>query len=74
MTTQFTRTRSAESSLPPVRTTLLELVSALSEITESEEETVTTVLALLDSGEVQLIGNFRNDRLESLFHSLTLTS
>ena len=74
MTTQFTHTRSAESSLPPVRTTLLELVSALSEITESEEETVTTVLALLDSGEVQLIGSFRDDRLESLLHSLTLTS
>ena len=45
---------------PTVRTTLLELVTLLSELTESEEETVETARALLASGKVKLSGSFRD--------------
>ena len=39
--------------------TLLELVSAVADITSNEDEIVATVLHLLRSGQVQLCGNFR---------------
>jgi hypothetical protein len=41
------------------RTTLLELVTMLSEMTESEEETVKLARALLADGTVELTGSFR---------------
>ena len=43
----------------PSETTLLDLVRAVSEQTEDDREVVATVLHLLRSGRVHLIGNFR---------------
>lgn len=57
------RTRHAETPPAPLQTTLLDLVVRLGETTESEEETVLAALALLDSGRVQLTGNFRGQRI-----------
>ena len=42
-----------------VETTLLDLVTTLGELTEDDREVVTTVVELLRSGRVRLIGNFR---------------
>ena len=39
--------------------TLLELVQVLSEITDDEHEVVATVIHMLCSGSVRLIGNFK---------------
>ena len=44
---------------PPIRTPLLELVRALSEVTQDENELVTAVIDLLESGRARLIGNMR---------------
>jgi hypothetical protein len=49
-----------------LETTLLELVSAVSDECESEAEVVATVLHLLASGRVRLCGNFRNASLQEL--------
>ena len=46
-----------------VETTLLELVTTLGELTEDDREVVTTVIELLRSGRVRLIGNFRGQKL-----------
>ncbi len=46
----------------PSETTLLDLVRAVSEQTEDDREVVATVLHLLRSGRVHLIGNFRGHR------------
>lgn len=43
----------------PVETTLLDLVHVIGEVTEDEREVVATVLHLLRSGRVRLVGNFR---------------
>ena len=50
---------------PDGSTTLLELVRALSEVTESEEEIVATVVEMLRSGRVRLCGNFRGSGADS---------
>ena len=42
-----------------VDTTLLELVQVVSEGTDDDREVVATVMHLLRSGKVRLIGNFR---------------
>jgi hypothetical protein len=47
-----------------LRSTLLELVEAVSDYTESDTETVATVVHLVNSGRVQLCGNFRGARFE----------
>ncbi len=39
--------------------TLLELVSAICEVTEDDREVVATIVQMLHSGEVKLCGNFR---------------
>lgn len=44
----------------PSETTLLELVGAVSELTDDEGEVVATVLHMIQSGRVRLCGNFRN--------------
>ena len=44
----------------PARLTLLELVTALSEVTNDENEVVATALYMLRTGRVVLRGNFRN--------------
>ena len=46
-----------------VETTLLELVTTLGELTDDDREVVTTVIELLRSGRVRLIGNFRGQKL-----------
>ena len=47
--------------------TLLELVQAISEITDDEREVVAVVRHMLVSGSVQLCGNFRGAPIRSLF-------
>lgn len=42
-----------------VETTLLELVRAVSDVTDDDREVVATVMHLLRSGRVRLVGNFR---------------
>jgi hypothetical protein len=46
-----------------VETTLLELVQTIGEITEDDREVVATVIEMLHSGRVRLIGNFRGQRI-----------
>jgi hypothetical protein len=46
-----------------VETTLLELVQTIGELTEDDREVVATVIQLLHSGRVRLIGNFRGQRI-----------
>lgn len=47
-------------------TTLLELVSALSEVCDDEREVVAAVLYMLKAGHVRLCGNFRDAPLSDL--------
>jgi hypothetical protein len=47
-----------------LRSTLLELVEAVSDCTETDAETVATIVHLVNSGQVQLCGNFRGARFE----------
>lgn len=49
----------------PERCTLLELVEAVSEVTDDDEEVVATVLHMLKNGSVALTGNFRSEPIES---------
>ena len=44
------------------RTTLLELVNAVSEFAETEAEVLATVVYLVNSGTVRLCGNFAGAR------------
>ena len=44
----------------PEAVTLLELVSAICEVTDDDREVVATVVSLLESGRVELCGNFRD--------------
>ena len=44
--------------------TLLELVKAVSEVTESDTEVVATVVDMVNGGHVCLIGNFRGCRFQ----------
>lgn len=59
----------AAETLPPNlirKTTLLELVTAVSESTSNEREIVATVLEMLRSGRVRLCGNFRGCDIDEL--------
>lgn len=47
-------------------TTLLELVRAISEVTDDEREVVATVLHMLATGQARLCGNFRGSSVEDL--------
>jgi hypothetical protein len=47
-----------------LRCTLLELVKAVSDYAETDTETVATVVHLVNSGRVQLCGNFRGARFD----------
>ena len=51
----------------PEQVTLLELVSAVCEVTEDDVEVVATVLAMLRSGRVSLCGNFRGHPISDLY-------
>ena len=46
--------------------TLLELVTAICEATDDDQEVVGTVLHLLDTGRVRLCGNFRGRPTDDL--------
>ena len=46
--------------------TLLELVTALCESTDDDQEVVGTVLHLLETGRVRLSGNFRGHPIDDL--------
>ena len=46
----------------PIRTTLLELVEAVSEFADNEAEVIATVVHMVNSGEVELCGTFRGQR------------
>jgi hypothetical protein len=48
-----------------IDTTLLELVGAIAENANDDREIVATVLHLLRSGRVRLIGNFRDRRVDA---------
>ena len=50
----------------PESVTLLELVDAISTITDDDELVVDTVINMLTCGRVQLCGNFRGSRSEDL--------
>jgi len=59
-------TRSDPRRAPePLDVTLLELVCAVSEVTDDEREIVATVLSLLRSRQVRLCGSFRGLPIES---------
>jgi hypothetical protein len=45
-----------------IRTTLLELVEAVTEFADTEAEVVATVVHMVNSGEVELCGTFRGQR------------
>ena len=44
--------------------TLLDLVTAVSEVSRTEAEVIATVVHLVNSGEVTLCGNFRGVRFD----------
>ena len=48
------------------KATLLELVTAIGETTEDDQEVVRTVLHLLETGRVRLCGNFRKHPVDDL--------
>ena len=50
----------------PEQVTLLELIDAVSEVSESEQEVVATVTYMLNSGRVRLSGNFRDTPVSKL--------
>ncbi len=47
-----------------IQSTLLDLVEIVSEIAETDAEVVATVVHLVNSGRVQLCGNFRGVRFD----------
>jgi hypothetical protein len=47
-----------------LRSTLLELVAAVADSAETDTEIVATVVYLVNSGRVQLCGNFRGARFD----------
>jgi hypothetical protein len=50
----------------PQHLTLLELVEAVSEVTDDEQEIIATVLHMLENGSVKLAGNFQDEPTERL--------
>jgi len=47
-----------------LETTLLDLVTAVNEVTATEDEAVATIVHLVNSGRIRLGGTFRGARLE----------
>ena len=61
----YQQTTMKQTTLPfhsAFHTTLLDLVWAINRETTDERQVVTTVAQLINSGQVQLIGTFRNTR------------
>jgi len=48
-----------------IRTTLLELVRTVSEVTEDDAEVVGTVMHMLRTGRVELCGSFKGEPIDS---------
>jgi hypothetical protein len=46
--------------------TLLEVIEAVSEVTDDEQEVVETVKWMLESGRVRLVGSFRDAPIQQL--------
>jgi hypothetical protein len=46
------------------QTTLLDLVTAVSDVANTEDEVIATVVHLVNSGAVRLCGNFRGARID----------
>ena len=57
-----------------LRSTLLELVKAVSDYAETDTEVVAAVVYLVNSGQVQLCGNFRGARFDLEATGETLTA
>ena len=55
---------SEADNLPPVQTTLLELIAAVADHAENDAELLATVSSLLRSGKVQLEGCFQGDDVQ----------
>ena len=51
----------------PLGVTLLELVQAVNDVTDSDDEVVATVQHMLASGRVRLCGSFRNHPISIFF-------
>jgi hypothetical protein len=47
--------------------TLLDLVQAVNEVSDSEKELIATVVYMLRSGRVQLTGSFRDESLDGFY-------
>jgi predicted nucleic-acid-binding protein len=62
-TAQKTQSPLPEVEGKVVETTLLELVQTVGELTQDDREVVATVIEMLHSGRVRLIGNFRGQRI-----------
>ena len=60
----LTATQAAPHPRPVFHMTLLELVRLLLDITSCEEEAMSMALDLVVSGEVCLIGNFKDEGVE----------
>ena len=56
------------------QTTLLELVKAVSEFASTDAEVVATVVYMVNSGTVQLCGNFRGARFDLESVGMTATA
>ena len=58
-----TQTRVSLENEEPTKITLLDLVTAVADSAESDEEVLATIASLLNSGQVMLVGNFCDDAL-----------
>ena len=58
-----TQTRVSLENEEPTKITLLDLVTAVADSAESDEEVLATISSLLNSGQVTLVGNFCDDAL-----------
>jgi len=54
-----------EPAAEPLHVTLLQLVEAVTDVADTEDEVVATVLYMIENGSVRLCGNFRGQRLVS---------
>lgn len=52
--------------IEPRSFTLLEVIEAVSEVTDDEQEVIATVRWMLQSGRVRLAGNFRDAPIQQL--------
>jgi len=59
-----TRLQAVPTGSLKIRTTLLELVRAVSETTEDDREVIGTIVHMLRSGRVELCGTFRDEPVD----------